>query len=250
MIVDLAVTVCIDAFQQDLDLLLTKREVVAGQALAQLIRTDRSAVVLIEVGKGGFQVVFLQVVVTLQAGSNELGVVDEAILVGIDHGHGVEDLVLVDVDLGDLVQAILQLLVGQRTVAVLVHLRKCLTQRLDLIFRDTRSDEAESGPLELNRVHVGLHVGEDVLRDLHILELLISLRLEPRVVVGLLSCQSHVGLAVKQGVDKSLGLVRDVAPNLVVVVIRTSEDVVDNLLVGLSAKGRLSAHHDEKDDAH
>jgi hypothetical protein len=57
------------------------------QASAQLLPAYCAAVVLVKVGKGLSQVIFLQVVVALKTGGYEFGVVNQAILVAVNHLH-------------------------------------------------------------------------------------------------------------------------------------------------------------------
>ena len=64
----------------------------------------------------------LKIVVTLEACGDKLGVVNQAVLVGVDNVHGVEDFYVSQGDLIDLLETILKLFVGKRTISVLVHL--------------------------------------------------------------------------------------------------------------------------------
>lgn len=52
VVVDLTISICVDTLEQDLDLFVAQSEVVARQALLQLLGADRPAVILVEVGKG------------------------------------------------------------------------------------------------------------------------------------------------------------------------------------------------------
>ena len=74
-----------------MNLLLREQEIFALQGRAQLFLADLPAVIRVEEGEGSSQVTLLQVVVTLEASSDELSVVDHAVLVGVDDVHGVED---------------------------------------------------------------------------------------------------------------------------------------------------------------
>lgn len=195
VVVDLSVAIGVDTVEQLLNLLVVEREVVRLEAQLQLFGADRAAVVLVEVGEGRTQVVLLQVVVTLQARRDELRVVDEAVLVGVDDVHGVEDFVLVELDLGDLFEPVPEFVEGERTVTVLVHLGEGRTQRLDLVFGDARGDETQRRPLQLHRLHVRLHVREHVHRDRDMVELFVALLLQPWVIVRLLCSETHVSLA-------------------------------------------------------
>ena len=151
--------------------------------------------------------VLLQVVIALQTRCNELGVVDHAVLVGIDHVDSVGKFVLINVDLWDGIDAGLQLFWGQLSISILVHLAEGLSQGSDLILRDTGRNKAECGSLELESVHVLSHVGEDLLGDLHILELLLLLAADPWMVIGLLGGQSLISLSVEETADQVFGLV-------------------------------------------
>lgn len=64
----------------------------------------------------------LEIVVTLEACGDKLGVVNQAVLVGVDNVHSVEDFYVSQGDLIDLLETILKLFVGKRTISVLVHL--------------------------------------------------------------------------------------------------------------------------------
>jgi hypothetical protein len=83
-------------------------------------------------------------------------------------------------------------------VAVYVHLGKGLTQRSDLVLRNTRCDETQGRTLQLHCVHVVLHVDEDIFVDFYVFKFFVALLLNPRVLVGLLCCQPHVSLALEQ----------------------------------------------------
>ena len=250
MVVDLTVTIFVNALQQLLDLLLAEREVVALQAHAELIRADLPAIVLIEVGEGRAQVTFLQVVVGLQARGDKLCVVDQAVLVRVDHVHGVEQLGLCQVDLIDLLHALLQLLECQRAVTVLVHLGEGDAESLNLIFGDARSDQRKRGSLQLQRIHVCLDIREDVWADLNIAKLSLTLLLDPGMIVGLFGGQTHVSLPLEELVDQILSICGDIVPDGVAVRVGAAKDAVDNLLVRFTTKGRFATQHDKKDDAH
>jgi len=52
LVIYLTISVGVDAIHKLSDLILTQSEVIAGKAGTQLIRTDLSTVILIEVGEG------------------------------------------------------------------------------------------------------------------------------------------------------------------------------------------------------
>ena len=192
----------------------------------------------------------LQVVVRLQARGYELRVVDQTVLVRVDHVHGVEQLGLSQVDLIDLLHALLQLLERQRAVAVLVHLGEGDAKGLNLIFGDARSDQGKRGTLQLQRIHVCLDIREDVWADLNIAELSFTLLLNPGVIIGFLGGQTHVSLSLEKLVDEVLCIRRDIVPDGVAVCVGAAKNVIDDLFVRFTAKGRLAAQHDKEDDAH
>lgn len=105
---------------------------------------------------------FLEVVVGLEAGSDELGVVNQAVLVRVNDIHGVKELRFGQVDIIDLLHALLELLESERAVTVFIHLGEGDTETLDLILGDARSDQGKSRTLQLQRVHVRLNVCEDI----------------------------------------------------------------------------------------
>ena len=249
-VVNLAVAIGVHTVEKLNNLLLAQSKVIVGQALTQLRLADRAIVVLIEVGKGRAQMALVQIVVALKASCNELCVIDQAVLVRINHVHGVQHLLLRDVDLRDLVKTRLEFFVGERAVTILVHLGESLSEGLNLVFRDTGGDQTESRSLKLDRVHVALHVVKHVHRNLNVSEFLLPLLGQPRVVVRFLSRESLISLFVKKLVDQVFGLGRDCIPNGVAVVVAATEYVVDDFFVCFAAKRRLSRKHDEEDDSH
>ena len=102
MVIYLTISVGVDAIHKLSDLILTQSEVIACKAGTQLIRTDLSTVILIEVGEGRSKMILLQIVVTMETGRNKFCVVDQAVLVGVDDVHGVEKLDICQVDGWDL----------------------------------------------------------------------------------------------------------------------------------------------------
>ena len=136
MVVDLTVTIGVNTFKQLLDLLLTQGEIIALEAHTKLIRTNITAIVLIKVGEGRSQVTLLQIVVRLEAGGDELGVVDETVLVRVDNVHCVKKLRLGQVNVIDLLHTLLKLLESERAVTILVHLGEGDAKGLNLVFRD------------------------------------------------------------------------------------------------------------------
>ena len=95
-----------------------------------------------------------------------------------------------------------------------------------------------------------LHVREDISRDIDVAELFVTLLLHPRVIVGFLSSEALISLPVQQTVDEGLGRVGDTLPDGVRVSVGAAQDTVNDFLVALSAKGRLTGEHDEQNDAH
>ena len=83
----------------------------------------------------------LQVVVRLQARGDELRVVDQTILVGVDNIHGVKQLSLRQIDLIDLLHALFELLKGERAITVLVHLSERHAKGLNLVFWNTGGNQ-------------------------------------------------------------------------------------------------------------
>lgn len=126
---------------QILNLLFAECELLALQTLAQLFLADGSVAVLIEVGERGAQLGVLQVVVAVQAGGDELRVVDQPVLVRVDDLHRFCDIFLAQMNVRDLLQPVLELLNRQLPVSVHVHLAESVPQILDLVLRDTRGDE-------------------------------------------------------------------------------------------------------------
>ena len=92
--------------------------------------------------------VLVQVVVAVQAGSDELSVVDVSVLVGVDDEQRLLELVLVDADIGR-GKTLLELFVAQLSVAIIVHLGEGLAQLLNLVFGDAGCDQTQRGTLEL-----------------------------------------------------------------------------------------------------
>jgi len=194
-------------------------------------------------------VVLVQVVVAVEARRDKLRVVDVSVRVRVDHQKCFFELGLAQTDISS-GETLLELLVGELAITVVVHLRESLAQLLDLILGNTRGDQTQSRSLELDLVHISLHVGEDVAADLHICELSLALLGEPRVIVGLLRGQALISLPIEQLRDQILRLRRDVLPHGVRESQITAQHVVDDLLVGFAAKGRLAGEHDVEHDAH
>ena len=94
MVVDLSIVIGIHATEELVYLLLTQSEIVILQTHSEFILAYGSAVVLVEVAEGGTQVILLQVVIALEASCDELTVINQTILVCIDHGHRLRNVLL------------------------------------------------------------------------------------------------------------------------------------------------------------
>lgn len=77
----MSIVIGIHAIEELVNLFLRKCEIITLQARSEFVLADVSAVVLVKVGEGRTQVVFLQVVVALETGRNELGIIDKSVLI-------------------------------------------------------------------------------------------------------------------------------------------------------------------------
>lgn len=140
-VVNLSITIGVDALQQLLDLLFIEGEVVTRKALAQLFCANSSTIILVKVGERRPQVTLLKIVVGLEAGGNELGIVNQAVLVRVNNAHGVKKFTLSQVDVLDFMHSLLEFFESERTVTIFIHLCECDTKGRDLIFGNTRRDK-------------------------------------------------------------------------------------------------------------
>jgi hypothetical protein len=86
----------------------------------------------------------------------------------------------------DLFQPVLQLLDRQLAVSVNVHFAECVSKVLDLVLGDAGGDKAEGGTLEVDGIHVVLHVDEYVFVYFDIFKFFIALLLDPWVLISFL----------------------------------------------------------------
>jgi hypothetical protein len=128
----------------------------------------------------------------------ELCVVNQSVLICVDHFHRVDDIFLAQGDVWNLFKAIFKFFNCELSITIHVHLRKRVAQVLNLVFGNARRDETQSCAFQLHGIHVVLHVNEDVLVDLYVFKLFVALLLDPRMLVRLLGSESHVCLPIKQ----------------------------------------------------
>ena len=135
-IVNHTVLVLVDLRDHFVDIFVSKRLVLRLHAHTQFFGADGSAVVFVEVLEGLLDLDLLRVVLGIHARGDELGVVDDTVVVGVDNLHGLLDVVDAHLDLRNLLDAIQQLLVGKLAVAILVDLGKGGSELTDLGFRN------------------------------------------------------------------------------------------------------------------
>ena len=157
--------------------------------------------------------VLLQVVVTLEAARNELCVVDEAIAVRVHYVHKVSAVVLCHGASRNFLNSNLELFNGQLAISVLIKLRESVAQCLDLVLRDSRSDQGKGSALEILGLNVIAHVLYYINGNGHLLFLLLTLSLDPGVIEGLFSSETHVCLSLEQLANQILSFVGDLLPH-------------------------------------
>ena len=120
------------------------------QASAQLLPAYCATIVFVEVGKGLSQVIFLKVVVTLKTGGYEFGVVNQAILVAVNHLHSAFQICKIYFYFLAIFKSFDELINSQLPISVLVNLSEALTQEYYLVFRDARCHVRKSCALKLD----------------------------------------------------------------------------------------------------
>lgn len=93
-VVDFAVVVDVYALDELVNLVIAEGELVALETLPKFFLTDGSVAVFVEVRESSPQLSVLQVVVTVKTGRDELRVINQSVLVGVDDLHGVDDIFL------------------------------------------------------------------------------------------------------------------------------------------------------------
>jgi hypothetical protein len=83
--------------------------------------------------------------------------------------------------------------VSQLPISVLVKLRESRSQVCNLGLRDAGGDVSQSALAKLGLVHVLLHISDHLGIQLNQVVLFVPFLLDPRMVEGLLSSESHVG---------------------------------------------------------
>lgn len=115
------VLVLVDLAYELVDLLVGHGLVLALQAEPEFLGADGARVVFVEVLEGLPYLLLLRVVLGVHAGRDELGVVDHAVVVRVDHLHRLLDVVDRQLYFRHRLDALLQLLVGQLTVAIFIE---------------------------------------------------------------------------------------------------------------------------------
>lgn len=192
----------------------------------------------------------LRVVLTVHAGCDEFGVVNDAIVVRVNYLHGLLNVSYGKVDLGHALDTLEQLLVTELAVTVLIDLGEGSAEVRDLRLGYARSDVCQSRLSQPRVVHVRLDVADHLRVQLDEIILLISLELDPGVVESFLSRQSNVGRSIQQLGNQIFGVVADRLPHLGLHAVLAVQHIVDDIFVLLATKWRLAAQHNEHDDAH
>jgi hypothetical protein len=84
-------------------------------------------------------------------------------------------------------QPINQLFNRQLSISVEIDLGEDLSQQNNLVLRNPGSDQAQRCSLQLHRVHVVLHVCEDIGVHLDVRKFLVLLLLDPWVIISFFS---------------------------------------------------------------
>lgn len=120
----------------------------------------------------------------------------------------------------------------------------------NLVLRNSGGDEGEGGPLEIDGVHVALHVGDDISRNINARIILGHLLLDPLVVVSFFSSKSHVSTSLEQVPDEVLGLLGDDFPGRVVEVVSSVEHIIQYFVVVFASIWGFATQHDEHNYTH
>lgn len=184
--------------------------------------------------------ILLQVVVAFKTGCYEFWVVNQAILVTINHLHRAFQVWKVNFYFLAILQPIHKLLYCQLTVTVSVNLGEVLSQEDYLVFRNARGHVRKSCPLELDRIHIVLHIWKNLFVYMDLTELFIFLPLNPRVVVCLLGSEPHIRLPFQQLRNKIFRFLRNIVPDWVRKAVTSLQYTIDNLFVWPTSERRPS----------
>lgn len=243
------VTVLVDLFDNAVDGLDAERiSATEAENLADLVSGDDTRAVLVEHAESGVELL-LRGEAALACGSNyELGVVDEAAVVGVDSAEHFLDFRVGHNSTVVLQVALLDLLHGELTIAVLIEGPEDLGEVVTLLLaHELRGDESIGGLLECN---VGLEFAEVVkgVDGERLVDLKGSELCEPRVLEGLLSGRSLFTSVSQERADERLGVVRDLLPSAVLKGESTLTDLLHDLLIGLTIERRHTGEENKCDD--
>jgi hypothetical protein len=250
LVVDHAILVLVNLANHVIDFIVRQCLILRLQTHPQFIRTYSAAAVLVEVLEGLLDLKLLRVVLGVHARCNELSVIDDTVVVRIDYLHSFFDVIDAHLDLGNLLNTLDQLLVSERSVAVLVDFRECRAQLLDLGLRNPRGDVSHGALLELVLINIRFDVADHFRVQLDEIVLLVALALNPRMVEGLLAGKPNVRGSLEQFCDQILRLVAHLLPHLGFHAVFTVEHVIDDVFVRFTAEGRLAAKHNVHDYTH
>lgn len=102
--------------------------------------------------------IFLEIVVALKATSDKLGVVDVTIFIGVHDVHCIIDVFLCQKAATSLKNTLLQFLYCQLSVSVEIKFRESISESFNLILRNSRCNQSQSGTFEVHSINVVSHV--------------------------------------------------------------------------------------------
>lgn len=185
----------------------------------------------------------------VHGGDDELGVVDEAALVGVDRVEHLLNLDLVQVLAEEEVVPFENLLEGELAVAVLVDGLEDFGEVLLLALgQELTGDEGEGGLLELLVSSEALEVGEGS-HGLGRVDDLGAHLDDPGVLEGVRGRRSLVGVVGEESGDQVLALLGDVGPGGVGERELSNSDLLHDLLVAGAVEGGHSGEDDVEHDS-
>ena len=184
--------------------------------LLDLVCRDGTTAVLVEHLEGGLQLVVAEQVFLVHGSDDEFRVIDGSTSISIDLVEHFIDFFIGETLTEVFSITILDLFLGEFTIAVDVHGSEDLVDLLLLVLgQELGGDESESGLLKFGVSIEALEVAESSHSNILGNGIFLSLLgiLNPRVLQGLLSRWSLILLFGEELSDEVLTLVRDLGPN-------------------------------------
>lgn len=157
-----AISIVINFLDHLVHLIICKGLILRLQALFQLVGANSSWVVLVEVLECLLDLFFFSVVLRVHACSDKFGVVDYAIIVGINNFHCLLNVIHRQFNLWHCLNTFQQLLMCQLTISIFVELCKYSSQLRNLAFWDSGGDVSKCALPQLGLPYIVLHIANNL----------------------------------------------------------------------------------------